>query len=90
MARLIVLNAIILYNCTIRNKILIVTINKLDKEVFKMTEFRKNGFIFKLEQNTVMHSNCSLKMYDDEYNLIKIKAISIEKLSNFLLEEFYK
>ena len=55
-----------------------------------MTEFRKNGFIFKLEQNTVMHSNCSLKMYDDEYNLIKIKAISIEKLSNFLLEEFYK
>ena len=54
-----------------------------------MIEFTRNEFIFRLEQNTITNSNCTLKIYDKEYNLIKIKVVSIGKLSDFLLENFY-
>lgn len=54
-----------------------------------MIEFSRNGFIFQLEQNTIKDSDCTLKIFDDEYNLIKIKSVSMSKLSDFLLTEFY-
>lgn len=54
-----------------------------------MIEFTRNEFIFRLEQNTITDSNCTLKIYDKEYNLIKTKVVPIGKLSDFLLENFY-
>jgi hypothetical protein len=55
-----------------------------------MIEFTRNEFIFRLEQNTITDSDCTLKIYDKVYNLIKIKNVSIKKLADFLLENFYK
>ncbi len=55
-----------------------------------MIEFRKCGFIFRLEQDTITDSNCTLKIFDESYNLIKTKCVSIGKLSDFILTEFYK
>jgi hypothetical protein len=54
-----------------------------------MIEFSNKEFIFRLEQNTIKDSECSLKIFDKEYNLIKIKYVSINKLSSFLITEFY-
>lgn len=55
-----------------------------------MIEFKRNGFIFRLEQNTITDSDCTLKIFDESYNLIKTKCVSISKLSDYVLTEFYK
>ncbi len=55
-----------------------------------MIEFSNNQFIYQLEQNTVKDSNCTLKIFDKDYNLIKTRPISIEKLSDFVLSLAYK
>lgn len=55
-----------------------------------MIEFSNNQFIYQLEQNTVKDSNCTLKIFDKDYNLIKTRPISIEKLSGFVLSLAYK
>jgi len=54
-----------------------------------MIEFTKNNFIYQLEQNTIKNSDCTLKIFDKEYNLIKKKHIPINKLSDFLLSIAY-
>lgn len=50
-----------------------------------MIEFSKNLFIYQLEQNTIKDSDCTLKIFDENYNLLKKKHISIIQLSDFLL-----
>lgn len=55
-----------------------------------MIEFSKSQFIYQLEQNTIKDSNCTLKIYDKEYNLIKVKNISIQTLSDYLLSIVYE
>ena len=57
-----------------------------------MIEFSTNNsmFIFQVEQNTVKNSNCTIRMYDKDYKLIRSKSLSITKLSDFILTEFYK
>lgn len=50
-----------------------------------MIEFTNSGFIFRLEQNTIANSDCTLYQYDKDYNLIRKKHISINKLADFLL-----
>lgn len=55
-----------------------------------MIEFTKNLFIYQLEQNTIKNSNCTLTVFDKDYNKIKSVTIPIEKLSNFLLSVVYK
>jgi len=50
-----------------------------------MIEFENNLFIFRLEQNTIRGSDCTLTVFDKEYNLIKKKHVSIIQLSDFLL-----
>jgi hypothetical protein len=54
-----------------------------------MIEFSNNLFIFRLEQNTIKDSDCTLTVFDKEYNLIKKKHVSIKKLSEFLLSILY-
>lgn len=54
-----------------------------------MIEFSKNLFIYQLEQNTIKDSDCTLKIFDENYNLLKKKHISIIQLSDFLLSIAY-
>ena len=55
-----------------------------------MIEFSTNQFIYQLEQNTIINSDCILRIFDKEYNLIKQKNIPIKLLSDFLLSITYK
>jgi hypothetical protein len=55
-----------------------------------MIEFTRNKFIYQLTQNTILDSDCTLKIFDKEYNLIKTKYIPVQKLSDFILSIAYK
>lgn len=55
-----------------------------------MIRFSRSQFIYELEQNTTTDSDCTLKIFDKDYNLIKTKHVSIEKLSEFLLSIAYQ
>ena len=55
-----------------------------------MIQFSDNIYNYVLEQNTISNSECHLKIYDKDFNLIKTKHIPIKKLSNFILSLAFK
>jgi len=55
-----------------------------------MIQFSDNTFNYILEQNTSINSDCNLKVYDKDFNLIKTKHVPITKLSDFLLSLTFK
>lgn len=55
-----------------------------------MIQFSDNIYIYVLEQNTISNSDCHLKIYDKDFNLIKTKHIPITKLSDCILSLAFK
>lgn len=48
-------------------------------------EFSTRLFVYQLEQNTGRDSDCTLKVFDKDYNLLGIGIVPIKLLSEFLL-----
>lgn len=52
-----------------------------------MIEFSDRMFVYRLEQNTIRDSDCTLTVYNKEYDEIRKMHVSMNKLKSFLLED---
>ena len=54
-----------------------------------MIEFTEINYL-SVNQKYILMGDCIVKIFDEEYNLIKTKCIPVQKLSDFILSIAYK